>query len=188
MTATGRSPVRDPRDFYQTPAWSVQAIKPHLQLEQFSQVIDPGCGSGAIGDALETSLPIIGVEMDPDLARYARHTRTYVQVIEANYLDPEKVLLTKPTKNRLVIGNPPYKHALEFVQRSLWLAGLEGTVAFLLRLNWLEGQKRRDWHRSHPCDVYVHSRRPSFTGKGTDACAYAWFVWRPGPAGRVTIL
>ena len=25
--------------------------------------------------------------------------------------------------------------------------------------------------------LYVLSKRPSFTGKGTDSAAYAWFVW-----------
>jgi hypothetical protein len=31
--------------------------------------------------------------------------------------------------------------------------------------------------------VHVLSRRPSFTGGGTDSAAYGWFVWRKGYVG-----
>jgi hypothetical protein len=63
-----------------------------------------------------------------------------------------------------------------------------GTAAFLLRLNWLGGQARAAWHRANPCDVYVLPRRPSFTGKGTDATEYAWMVWGTGRGGRWSVL
>lgn len=48
----------------------------------------------------------------------------------------------------------------------------------LLRLAFLESKKRCDFWQKHPVSkLYVLSERPSFTGAGTDATAYAWFVW-----------
>ena len=74
-----------------------------------------------------------------------------------------------------VIGNPPYSHAEAHVRHALTLAP---RCAFLLRLAFLESEKRAPFWREHPAAaVYVLSKRPSFTGGGTDSAAYAWFVW-----------
>lgn len=88
--------------------------------------------------------------------------------------------------------NPPYTHALEFVKVGLSLtrsSSVEGVVAALLRINWMAGQGRRDFHQAWPCDVWVLPKRPSFTGDGkTDATEYAWFVWGAEYGGRWKVL
>jgi hypothetical protein len=61
----------------------------------------------------------------------------------------------------------------------------------LLRLNFLGGAKRTAFLRARPPDIYVLPNRPSFTGHGTDACEYAWFVWpsnRQRHQGHVQVL
>lgn len=84
---------------------------------------------------------------------------------------------------------PPYSIALEFIEAALSMRKSQGVVAFLLRINFLGSQERADWHRAHPCKLYVLPRRPSFTGGGTDATEYAWFVWGEGhEAGTWEIL
>ena len=48
----------------------------------------------------------------------------------------------------------------------------------LLRTAFLESKKRYDFWQRHPVSkLYVLSQRPSFTGKGTDATSYSWFIW-----------
>ena len=42
-----------------------------------------------------------------------------------------------------IITNPPYKYAKEFVEKSLELIREGGKVAMLLKLTFLEGQKRQ---------------------------------------------
>ena len=50
-------------------------------------------------------------------------------------------------------------------------------VVMLLRINFLGSKKRYGfWKKNPPQAMYVLSKRPSFTGKGTDATEYAWFV------------
>jgi hypothetical protein len=38
-----------------------------------------------------------------------------------------------------------------------------GTVALLLRLNWLGSQERAMFHREHPSDILLLPKRPEFT-------------------------
>jgi hypothetical protein len=85
----------------------------------------------------------------------------------------------------LIITNPPYKFALDFVACALHTGR---DVAMLLRLNFLASQQRAAFHKQHPSDVYVLPRRPSFAHKRTDSTEYAWMVWGPGRGGRIAIL
>lgn len=89
----------------------------------------------------------------------------------------------------LIITNPPFCLAQEFVDRAmLWRKCECSRVAMLLRLNFLGSSKRAAWWRSRPMpSIYVTPRRPMFglnkNGKmGSDSTEYAWFVWGPEPA------
>ncbi|WP_436663579.1 hypothetical protein ACOALA_13645 [Alicyclobacillus acidoterrestris] len=74
-----------------------------------------------------------------------------------------------------IITNPPFSLAQEFVEKSLTLANC---VIMLLRLNFLASGKRKEfWEKHPPTAIHVLTKRPSFTGTGTDATDYAWFVW-----------
>jgi methylase of polypeptide subunit release factors len=90
----------------------------------------------------------------------------------------------------LVIGNPPYNKAQDFAEHALSFVKEDGTIAMLLRLNFLGSQKREAFLREHFPNVYVLSHRPSFTNGGTDATEYAWFTWGATPrlAGLARIL
>jgi hypothetical protein len=64
-------------------------------------------------------------------------------------------------------------------------------ICFLLRLGFLESEARREFFQQMGVpDLYILPNRPSFTGQGTDASTYAWFLWSEQPAkiGRVQIL
>lgn len=192
MSAAGRGAVRQTDDFYETPGWLTRAILPHLNLTPQSYAFEPACGQGAIvQELLNFGLPeshVFCADINPAFVSQVS-TRLKVNVVQSNFL--QKFLPTfQATENRpdLIITNPPYKHALEFVKESLEIVDIYGTVAMLLRLNFLGGQKRAKFLREHPCDVYVSPRRPSFTGGSTDATEYAWFVWRPSRQHRVFIL
>lgn len=81
-------------------------------------------------------------------------------------------------KYKTIITNPPYSLAMEFILKSFELVEPDGEVIMLLRLAFLESKKRYDFWQKHPVNkLYILSERPSFTGKGTDATAYGWFVW-----------
>lgn len=83
----------------------------------------------------------------------------------------------------LVISNPPFAMALEFIEHALErVVAPHGWVVFLLRLNFMGSAKRFPLFQSNPPQrVYVHHQRPSFIPDGsTDSIEYAHFCWRRG--------
>ncbi len=196
MSSTGRARNREALGYYRTPAWCVEAILPHLPKHPLS-VLDPGCGDGAIGAVLAESfdVPIIGTELHEGRAAEAEATGHYTVVHCADYLAEPAGRLAEP----LIIGNPPFPLAMQFVRQSLKLAKATGNdgwaVCMLLRLPWLASAGRREFHRANPADVYVLPRRPSFCWSHTytmrcDGCGIATRVVervavgvRPAPNG-----
>lgn len=184
---------RVPLDHYATPPWVVELLVDALDLGPSWSVLDPSCGDGRL---LATCVrrgatSAHGLELDAGRARAARATlasalpRADYSVAQCDALGS-----TWPAADVLV-GNPPYTHAQEFAERAaVWAAQHSRPAALLLRLAFLESAKRAPFHREHPADVLVLSRRPAFrsdTG-GTDMAAYAWFVWGPGHGGRWRLL
>jgi type I restriction-modification system DNA methylase subunit len=169
MSATNRGSVRSPNDYYRTPPYCTRAILPYIVVRYGSTVLDPCCGDGAVLDAVKAYHPGIttcGIEIDAERAATARH-----DVVVGDALD------MRWPESSVIITNPPYSLAMQFVQRALREVQQWGTVAMLLRLNWLASQKRAAWLRNNTPSVYVLPKRPSFTGGGNDACDYAWFLW-----------
>lgn len=88
----------------------------------------------------------------------------------------------------LVMTNPPFSQAMEFVQQAHGLTRRDGYVVMFLRSQFLASAKRAPWLRNHmPERVYFLSARPSFYGGGNDLSDYAWFVFRVGRRGRTFV-
>lgn len=184
MSSTTKKRADRGLDHYRTPSWCVEAIAPHLPRVP---ALDPCCGDGAILDALHASGWAIehldGWEIDRERADVAQRKGYGVTLGDALAADHEW------WSPQLVVMNPPFFAAEEFVRKALdETRETRGTVAALLRLAFLEGKARAAFHREHPSDVFALSKRPSFTGGGTDSCAYAWLIWAPGRGGRWSIL
>ncbi len=175
MSATNRGAERVADDFYETPPWVTRLIlevaAPPPLLGPIS-ILEPAAGTGAIIDELIAygypSENIVGVEIDPSRADAAG-------AMCANFLELEP----NPVYE-LVITNPPYSLALDFAKHAIEFVRPGGLLVLLMRLNWLASIKRAAWLRENTPDVWVIPKRPSFTGKGTDATDYAWFTWAPG--------
>jgi hypothetical protein len=169
---------RNPHDFYPTPyplaRQMIEQYAPYQVPPSF--VLDMGAGSGVFGDAARAAYPsayITGVDIRP-LSR----PRSYDYWLTGGY---DFLLNDESEVFDLVIGNPPYRYAEAFVRRGLSLLTHGGTMVLLLRLAFLEGQERGRglWCEHLPKEVAVLCQRPSFTGDaGTDATAYAVFVWQ----------
>jgi hypothetical protein len=89
-----------------------------------------------------------------------------------------------------VIGNPPYREAEAFIRRGLSMLDPGGHLIYLLRLAFLEGQKRRDglFRELPPFQAAVCSKRPSFTGDGkTNATAFTLLHWVRGYRGETRL-
>lgn len=86
-----------------------------------------------------------------------------------------------------IITNPPYSKALEFVEHGLELLKPNHKMAMFLKVQFLEGKKRRLLFDKHPPTIiYISSSRilcaknGDFEGMrkgGGSAVAYAWYIW-----------
>jgi len=140
----------NPTDFYPTPPWCYENLE--IDWSLFTSAHEPCAGDHRIYDWLKHKIPC-----------------TYSEITEGlDYFEWN-------CKVDLIITNPPFSLAKEFIDHSTNHAN---TVIMLLRLNFLGSIKRYSWWKDNPpTALYILSKRPSFTGTGTDATEYCWFVW-----------
>ena len=181
------APARDahPDDFYRTPAWAVKALIERLGAVP-GPILEPGCGDGAILSVLEGFGlgPLVGVETNEARAIAADMlTQPSTAIHRLDFLGDR----LEPVRARLPcssISNPPFKHAVGFIQRTLEIIQPGGRAFFLLRLAFLAGQARaRSGIWDDLAAVYVLPRRPSFTGRGTDSADYCWLEFSTSHRG-----
>ncbi len=183
MSSTNRGAERRADDLYVTPHWVTHRLLdacPWLLPGEWKVNAptwhEPARGTGAIVEAVNSwcrARP--GVKAPSWLTQDIREMPkpAVEEFVCQDFLSP-----WWPFPHRVpevLITNPPFSLAEEFVRRAL--AVCPGYVVMLLRLAFLETEERNQLLREQPPDIYVLPNRPSFTGKGQDSCAYAWMVW-----------
>lgn len=176
MSATNRGAKRKESDFYATPIDAIDALLKNYDFPNYlgSAILEPSAGNGIIIETLRNygyTNHIHAIEIREEekenLKRFAD------SVVISDFLDADPDI-----RFDTIIGNPPFSLAQEFVDKSLSLLNPGGRLIFLLRTSFLESQKRFEWWQDKPpTRLYVLNKRPSFTGKGTDAASYSWFIW-----------
>jgi hypothetical protein len=159
---------RADNDFYAT---DPTAINDLLQYESFSGSIwEPAAGNGHLTDRLRE----LGYEVnESDIID--RNNRKFLIIDFLN---------TNLNLGDNIITNPPYKFALEFIQKSIDILQSGKKIAMFLKLTFLEGQKRAKFFKEFPPEtVYVYSARKQCAKNGIfkkneSSIAYAWFIWR----------
>jgi hypothetical protein len=168
---------RQCEDYYATSPHAVDLL---LAEEDFSlKVWECACGEGHLSERMK----FLGKDVySSDLIDrgYGDSNIDFLNCIEETTRD--------------IITNPPYKLALEFVQKSLELLRCGGKVAMFLKLTFLEGKKRKQFFISNPPKVlYVSSSRIICAKNGefdkvtSSAVAYGWYVWEKGFKGETKI-
>jgi len=164
---------RETNDFYATHPKEVEKL---LQVETFNKnIFEPCVGQGHIANVLKAS----GYKVKAADLVY----RGYIGTVVADFLKTEYHELIDCD----IITNPPYKYAQEFLEKSLEIIPTGNKVAMLLKLTFLEGQKRQTMFKKYPPKyIYVHSARALCAKNGefekypSSAVAYAWFIWVKG--------
>jgi hypothetical protein len=96
-----------------------------------------------------------------------------------------------------IITNPPYKLAYEFIEKGMELITEGNKVCMFLKLQFLEGKKRKELFKKYPLKtLYVSSSRilcakngefEKMKAGGGSAVAYGWYVFEKGYKGEPTI-
>jgi hypothetical protein len=174
---TGQHPHIDRGyDCYPTPVVAVEAL---LKAESLPHRIwEPAAGHGHIVRVLRDAGHVV---IASDIMHY-----TFPLDFEADFFEQVRV----PAGTELILTNPPYSRATEFVDYALTLCR---RVIALGRLSFLESERRaRILDVGTLKAVHVFKRRLPFmhrdgwTGpRASSAVPFAWFVWdrnHDGPA------
>lgn len=168
---------RQQDDYYATEPKATEWL---LKLEKFSNpILEPSCGGGHISEVLIKG----GYQV------------TSRDLINRGYGEVADFLSDDNTEwNGDIITNPPYKYAQEFVEKALQIIPDGHKVAMFLKLQYLEGKRRRKMFETMPPKrVWVSSSRlicaknGDFTNITSSAAAYAWFIWEKGFCGDTII-
>lgn len=162
---------RKEHDFYPTPSWCTETI---IDLLPFgAKVWEPCAGDLDIAKVLVArGFDVLCSDLYPKKPSITKLDATWTWDSDGKR-HPEFVGCD------LVVTNPPFLVCANIVRHFVQDLQLESW--FLLRLGFLESQERAWFLKTFMPDVYVLSRRPSFTGDGgTDSSAYAWFHFHRG--------
>jgi site-specific DNA-methyltransferase (adenine-specific) len=113
-----------------TPAWAAMALveKYFPNLTSKDLVLEPSCGAGAFLKAIPAHVPVIGVEIDPEIAEQAR-LNTGRQVIIGDFSSAKF-----PDGITAMIGNPPFTLSIveKFLDRAYRVLPKDGSIGLLL--------------------------------------------------------
>ena len=175
MSATGRGTERKPHDFYATPIDCVVNFINNYGIDRIKgNILEPSAGNGNVIQALrQNKVQCIITALELREEERDSLNRLSDKVIIDNFLEWEA------DKNYdVIIGNPPYTFAREFIEKCFKIANENTVIIMLLRTAFLESKSRYEFWQQHPLSgLYTLSKRPSFTGKGSDATSYSWFIW-----------
>jgi hypothetical protein len=191
MSSTNRGAERQPNDYYTTPideilkfltAWR-EDVHP---LSWPEKILDPCVGGEKDEQGTIITAPPYPMafktmpDWDPVVFTLDIREDAVAQYY-GDYLQPGSLIGHGGFD--AIIFNPPFSHALAFIQKALQDVRPTGWVVALCRLNFLGSNARNAWLRHHPPTfIYVHGKRMSFTPNGkTDSIEYAHFVWEKEP-------
>lgn len=186
-----RGPPKKPQEDYCTPAWVVESLLDEVQLPG-GRWLEPCAGDGAIIRAVSarrSDVAWAACEIREECRDPLVAIPSVERAVIGDFFEPASLsAIMDLGQFDVIITNPPYSVAEDFVNVCLPLAKL---TIMLLRLPFLEGAERAVFWRKRMPNVYVLPNRPSFTGGGTDATAYAWFIWHghdPREYGVIRVL
>lgn len=176
---------RQAEDFYATDPIAIDKL---LTVETpYRCIWEPACGEGHLSDRLsQHGFTVYSTDL---------WNRGYTKQSETcDFLQTP----CAPVEECDILTNPPYKYATEFVLKALELLKEGRKVYMLLKLTFLEGQKRYKtlFSKYPPQTIYVFSERVMCAKNaefermregGGSAVAYAWFVWEKGYTGTTSV-
>ena len=173
-------------DFYATDPKAVQMLLDEITNRGYKpkghNLLEPCVGQGHILDTVN---------------RYFNDyfTPTALDIVDRGY--PNTIITDFLTwkSNKLydlIITNPPYSLAGEFIEKGMECLSIGGHMAMFLKLQFLEGQKRKDLFDKYPPKyVYVFRNRigpwrdgldknPDTGKRWASTITFAWFIWEKG--------
>jgi hypothetical protein len=167
-------------DFYATNPKAVEMLlNAHKSLKLGLSFLEPCVGTGNIIEVAKRELKYCNKFTGIDLI-----DRSYPDTIVTDFLTWET-----DKQYDIIISNPPYSLAQEFIEKGLSLLTEYGQMAMFLKIQFLEGDKRKEFYKKYPPKyIYVFSKRmatwnnnnpinPETGKKWVTTFCFAWYVW-----------
>ncbi|HHX69430.1 MAG TPA: hypothetical protein GX708_15470 [Gallicola sp.] len=185
ISATNRGSTRAVADFYATPEKVIHTFLNNYNLKD-GNILEPTAGNGNIIKVIREreSKPHYITSIEIRKEEYNNLSKYSNEVIITDFLN------WQPTNTyKTIISNPPYSIAQEIIEKCFKIANEDTEIIMLLRTAFLESKKRYSFWQKYPLNgLYVLSQRPSFTGKGTDATSYSWFIWNGSDKQEIKVI
>ena len=179
--------LRQAEDFYATDPKALEIFLAKCKEDNLlinTNIWEPACGQGHLAKVLEKW----------------GHNVTATDLIDRGYglggkdFVNDTTLILSDKYDGDILTNPPFNLAEKFVERSMGFLK-EGNKLFLfLKIQFLEGQKRKELFKKHPLKyVYCYSARQLCSRDGNfekytaTTLFFAWYVWEKGFIGEPII-
>lgn len=162
---------REANDFYATNPKCVVDVLERLNLESDLKVLEPCAGNGHMAKILKNNFADVKtndlIQRDYPLDSVGDFLNDYI-------IDDVDVVIT----------NPPFKYAKQFIEKSLNEINDDGKVIMFARLQLLEGKSRKELNIKHLEKVFVYTYRVNTAKNGDEreflkssSMCFAWFVY-----------
>ena len=173
---------RAKNDYYATDPESLKIFLKALKRDNFvlhDDIWECACGEGHLSKVLESE-------------KYKVYSS---DLIDRGYgISGVDFLEQKNKWGGDILTNPPYKYAEEFVKKALELITPKNYVIMYLKIQFLEGKKRRSLFNKYPPKyVYINSSRQTcyingdMSKKMSSASCFCWYIWEKGYIGEPII-
>ena len=179
---------REQDDFYATDPKALEELLAHSSYYLHNifcnrpVIWEPACGNGNLALVLNKhDLPTYASDLKN--RGYGMYDMDFLQ--NNNFIDAQ-----------IILTNPPYSLATEFIEHALDILPDGGLYIALMNITYLAGQKRyqRVYSKGSLREIYVFSKRVECWKNGEkpkDKCGsianYAWYVFQKGYNGQPTL-
>ena len=168
-------------DYYATNPKAVEMLLMNYPFYA-ATILEPCVGGGHIANAINNFFANQRVITGLDLV-----DRGYPNTIVQDFLTWET-----DRKFEGIITNPPFSLAQEFIEKGMELLTDDGQMAMFLKIQFLEGAKRKEFFEKYPPKyIYVFRNRMATWNNGNEVdpntgkrwattMCHAWFIWEKG--------
>ena len=168
-------------DYYATNPKAVEMLLTNYTFDA-ATILEPCVGGGHIANAINNFFANQRVIIGLDLV-----DRGYPNTIVQDFLTWET-----DRKFEGIITNPPFSLAQEFIEKGMELLTDDGQMAMFLKIQFLEGAKRKEFFEKYPPKyIYVFRNRMATWNNGNEVdpntgkrwattMCHAWFIWEKG--------
>lgn len=175
---------REENDYYATDPKAIDVLLDECKVGLSDNIWEVSCGERHLSKRLEEK-------------GYKVRSSDLVDRLQDGSIEVKDFLQNEENWNGDIVTNPPYKYAIQFIEKAMESIEDGYKVCMFLKVQFLESSSRKKLFTKYPpkC-VYVSSSRilcakngdfDYMRAHGGSAVAYAWYVWEKGYRGE-TIL